>query len=111
MGMFKRIINSTIKNSIKNTMNNSTKNNNLKLLDECITKEISRFLILNDDKNYKFKDNELKNELENSLKAVIVDLRGGLFNLKSTYINKSPNKIKEINNIISYYYKLDKKIL
>ena len=78
-------------------------------VNNAIEKEIKYFLLNKNDINYVFKNGNLYQQMKNEVKTAIIDLRYNKYTLNKSYINRSENKIKQIQRIINKYYKLDKK--
>ncbi|MBP1525647.1 MAG: hypothetical protein H9Q65_03540 [Spiroplasma ixodetis] len=78
-------------------------------INNAIEKEIKDFLLNKNDINYVFKNGNLYQQMKNEVKTAIIDLRYNKYTLNKSYINRSENKIKQIQRIINKYYKLDKK--
>lgn len=78
-------------------------------VNNAIEKEIEDFLLNKNDINYVFKNGNLYQQMKNEVKTAIIDLRYNKYTLNKSYINRSKNKIKQIQRIINKYYKLDKK--
>ncbi|WDA54023.1 MAG: hypothetical protein PPFGHCPK_00439 [Spiroplasma endosymbiont of Drosophila atripex] len=78
-------------------------------VNNAIEKEIKYFLLNKNDINYVFKNGNLYQQMKNEVKTVIIDLRYNKYTLNKSYINRSENKIKQIQRFINKYYKLDKK--
>ncbi|WP_339039430.1 hypothetical protein [Spiroplasma endosymbiont of Andrena trimmerana] len=83
----------------------------LDTINNAIEKEIKDFLLNKNDINYVFKNGNLYQQMKNEVKTAIIDLRYNKYTFNKSYINRSENKIKQIQRIINKYYKLDKKIL
>ncbi|WP_338976062.1 hypothetical protein [Spiroplasma endosymbiont of Monopis laevigella] len=78
-------------------------------VNNAIEKEIKYFLLNKNDINYVFKNGNLYQQMKNEVKTAIIDLRYNKYTFNKSYINRSENKIKQIQRIINKYYKLDKK--
>ncbi|WP_338958772.1 MULTISPECIES: hypothetical protein [unclassified Spiroplasma] len=81
----------------------------LDTINNAIEKEIKDFLLNKNDINYVFKNGNLYQQMKNEVKTAIIDLRYNKYTFNKSYINRSENKIKQIQRIINKYYKLDKK--